>query len=209
MILCLSIERTEHVNRTKYACTFGIAGHKSRLIFKILRTSSFQLTAFTQQTPIVRQCDEFGFSNNYSPISTNGITTTSTISQIVCTPESLPHSSTSSNNSFYAQPTPNTSTLSQGNTYHSLTDTQPDTPTQTRAQPNAHFQVNSFDQSPAHHSPNNYYPSVTVAQILPSNEPIDIKDNDSMMVSQQNDEYSMLSNCFSEKVEPGSNELNC
>lgn len=90
-----------------------------------------QQTKNEQQTPISRQYDDtFGFSSNtYSPISTNGIATTST--QIVCTPESLPHSSTSSNNSFYTQPAPNTpNALPPGNTYHSLTTAQqPTTPT--------------------------------------------------------------------------------
>jgi hypothetical protein len=161
------------------------------------------MSVFCQQTenksnPIVRQCDDFGFNtNNYSPISTNGIATTSTMSsQIVCTPESLPHSSTSSNNSFYTQPTPNTPTLPQGNTYHSLTNAQPQTPTQT--QQNNHFPVNTFEQSPATHSPNTYFPSVTSAQIVNNNEAMSnsinsIKDDDSMMPSQMDDLQQM--NC--------------
>lgn len=160
------------------------------------------MSVFCQQTetkpnPIVRQCDDFGFtSNNYSPISTNGIATTSTMSsQIVCTPESLPHSSTSSNNSFYTQQAPNTPTLPQGTTYHSLTNAQPQTPNQTQQQ-NNHFPVNTFEQSPGtHSSPNAYFPSVTSAQIVNNNEgmPSSIKNDDSMMAAQMDELQQM--NC--------------
>lgn len=155
-----------------------------------------QQTENKQQAPIIRPCDDFvGFSSNtYSPISTNGIPTTSTISQIVCTPDSIPHSSTSSNNSFY-QPAA-TPTLPQNNSYHALTNlnnvAQPTTPNQTQ-QSNDHFPVTSFE-SPTTHSPNNYYPSVTSAQIVASSESM-VKE-DGMMTSEHDQLNDLQMNCW-------------
>ncbi|KAI6191829.1 KRAB-A domain-containing protein 2-like protein [Aphelenchoides bicaudatus] len=157
---------------------------------ELMRMSMF--CAENKQTPIVRQCDEFAsFNNNYSPIAT----TSTMSSQIVCTPESLPHSSTSSNNSFYTQPAPNTPTLTQGNTYHSLTNAQPETPTQ--QQQNNHFPVNTFEQSPATHSPNAYFPSVSSAQIANNNEAMQtvIKNDEDMLTSHQMEELQQQMNC--------------
>jgi hypothetical protein len=96
------------------------------------------------------------FSSTYSPISTNGIATASSMSQV--TPESLAaHSSTSSNNSFY-QPAPTTPNLG---TYQLISNAQPATPQSQQAAD--HFVAGTFDPSPSAHSSADYFPSVTSA----------------------------------------------
>ncbi|KAI6205242.1 hypothetical protein M3Y94_00770400 [Aphelenchoides besseyi] len=102
--------------------------------------------------PLTLGCSSSRFS---SPMSNNGHPTTSSLSQLVCTPDSLSQSASSSNTSFYnpvqaATPTNN----ANGQQF------QPTTP-QSQAPNNEHFGTPPFETS-SHPSPI-FFPSISTA----------------------------------------------
>ncbi|KAI6173602.1 KRAB-A domain-containing protein 2-like protein [Aphelenchoides besseyi] len=103
--------------------------------------------------PLTLGCSSSRFS---SPMSNNGHPTTSSLSQLVCTPDSLSQSASSSNTSFYnsvqsGTPTNNTN----GQQYQA-------TPPQSQAPNNEHFATPPFGDTSSHPSPI-FFPSISTA----------------------------------------------